>query len=127
MVTITNQTGEPLPTGYLTVTNIIGLLQERTRVQPCEVSVMNDRDVLVEFEQGAPIVDISRQLIGPGIWGELHVEIGCVISGRESIMSMCHEKSKRNRQGQEFKRQVQNLQRDQEGYQTQLTEVVRVL
>ena len=40
---------------------------------------------------------------------------------------MCHEKNKQNRQGEEFKRQVQNLQRDQEGYQTQLTEVVQVL
>ena len=63
----TNQTREPLPTGYLTVTDILGLLQEKTGVQPCEVSVMNDRDVLVEFEQGAPVVDISRQLVGPGM------------------------------------------------------------
>ena len=127
MVTITNQTGEPLPTGYLIVTNILGLLLERTGVQPCEVSIMNDRDVLVEFEQGAPILDISRQLIGPGMWGELHVEIGCVISGRVSLVSMCHEKSKQIRQGEEFKNQVQNLQRDQGRYQTQLTEVVQVL
>ena len=73
---------------------------------------MNDRDVLVELEQGALIVDISRLLIGDGISGELHVEIGCVISGRASLMNMYYEKSNRDKQSEDLKRQVQDLQRD---------------
>ena len=80
--------------------------------------------MLVEFERGAPVIEVSRGLHGVGSWGELDVEIGCVMSGKVSLMNMFHKKSERAKQKEDFQRQVRDIKVEQEDYQTQSTEVV---
>ena len=127
MVTITDSEGEVLPPGCLTITNVVRLLQERTGVLPFEISVLNERNVLLEFERAAPVIEISRGLHGCGSWGEIEVDIGCVLSGKVSLMNMFQERKQRAREKEEFCTQVHDIKKDQEGYQTQLTEVVQAL
>ena len=127
MVTITDLEGEVLPPGCITITNVARLLQERTGVLPFEISVLNERNVLLEFERAAPVIEISRGLHGRGSWGEIEVDIGCVLSGKVSLMNMFQEKRERAREKEEFCTQVHDIKKDQEGYQTQLTEVVQAL
>ena len=110
-----------------TVTNIACLLQERAGILPFQVSFLGDRDVLVEFERGAPVIKVSRGLYGVGSWGELDEEIGCVMSGKVSLMNMFHEKNERAKQKENFQKQVRDIKVEQEDYQTQLTEVVHAL
>ena len=54
MVTITDLEGEALPEGCLTVHNIARPCQERTAHLPYEVSILNDRHALIDFEKGIP-------------------------------------------------------------------------
>ena len=95
MVTIMDSNGEILPSGCLTVNNLAQLLHDRTGILPCQVSVLNERNVLIEFERGAPVIEISRGLHGQGHWGELEVEIGCVMSRKTSLMNICQERNER--------------------------------
>ena len=64
MVTITDLEGESLPEGCLTIHNIVRLCQEKTAHLLYEVSILNDRHALIDFEKGIPIVDVSRELHG---------------------------------------------------------------
>ena len=121
MVTITDLEGEVLPPGCLKITNVARLLQKRTGVLPFHISVLNERNVLLEFERAAPVIEISRGLHGRGSWGELEVDIGCVLSGKVSLMSIFQERKERAREKEEFCTQVHDIKKDQEGYQTQLT------
>ena len=91
------------------------------------MSVLGDRDVLFEVERGAPVIEISRGLDVTGSWGELDVEIGCVMSGKTSLMNMFYKKNEIEKQKEDFKRQVRDIKTEQEDYQTQLTEVVQAL
>ena len=116
MISITDPTGGVMPPGCMTVTNIARLLQEQTGILPCQVSILGDRDVLVEFERGAPVIEVSRGLHGVGSWGELDSEIGCVMSGKMSLMNMFHEKNERAKQKKDFQKQVRNIKVEQEDY-----------
>ena len=65
----------------MTTANLARLFQEKAGILPYQISVLNDRDALVEFEQGSPVVEISQIMHGAGKWGKLDVDIGCVMSG----------------------------------------------
>ena len=56
MVTITNLEEESLPEGCLTIHNVARLCQEKTTHLPYEVSILNDRHALIDFEKGYPFL-----------------------------------------------------------------------
>ena len=76
MLIITDGEGGVLPDGCLTVPNVARLFQERTTHLPCDVSILNSRHALVDFEKGVPILEITREIHGATSWGELPVHIG---------------------------------------------------
>ena len=76
LISIADREGRTFPPNFLTVANLMNFIKERAGVQPLEISVMNDREVLVEFDKEAPIAEIAGRLNGVEIWGETQVEIG---------------------------------------------------
>ena len=57
----------------------MNFIKERAGVQPLDISVMNDREVLIELKKTL-IAEIAGQLNGVGIWGETQVEVGSFVS-----------------------------------------------
>ena len=127
LFSIADREGRALPPHFLTVANLMNFIKERAGVQPLEISVLNDKEVLVEFDKETPIAEIAGRLNGIEIWGETQVEIGSFVSNRVSLLNMSRERNDREWQQEEFHRQVRELRRDQEGYQSQLVEVVHSL
>ena len=127
LLTITGRHDNILPVGCMTTANLARLFQEKAGILPYQISVLNDRDALVEFKQGSPVVEISQIMHGAGKWGELDVDIGCVMSGRASLLNIHREKEYQKAQQEEVRNQFQSMKREQESYQSQLTEVVQGL
>ena len=69
MLTVTDGEGRSLPEGCLTVPNIARLFQERTTHLPYDVSIINSKHALVDFEKGVPILEVSREIHGATSWG----------------------------------------------------------
>ena len=113
MATITDLEGESLPEGCLTVHNVARLCQEKTAHLPYKVSILNDRHALIDFERGIPIVDIFRELHGTHSWGELEVNVGCIVSGKHSLINIFKDKEMRHQQRKDFKNQLINLRQSQ--------------
>ena len=80
LFSIADREGRALPPNFLTVANLMNFIKERAGVQPLEISVLNDREVLVEFDKETPIAEIAGRLNGIEIWGETQVEIGSFVS-----------------------------------------------
>ena len=93
LLTITGRHENVLPVGCMTTANLARLIQEKTRVLPYQISILSDREALIEFEQGSLVAEISQIMHGAGKWGELDVEIGCVVSGRASLLNIHREKN----------------------------------
>ena len=127
LLTVTGRHKNVLPVGCMTAANLAHLIQEKTGVLPYQILILSDREALIEFEQGSPVVEISQIMVGAGKWGELEVEIGCVMSGRASLLNMHREKEYRKAQQEEVQNQVQSIKREQESYWSQLAEVVQGL
>ena len=127
MVTITDLEGESLPEGCLKVPNVARLCQEKTAHLPYEVFILNDRHALIDFKKGIPIVDISRELYGTHSWGELEVNIGCIVSGKQSLINIFRDKEMRHQQRKDFKNQSINLRQSQKDQREQLGEMVKEL
>ena len=127
LLTVTGRHENVLPVGCMTTANLARLIQEKTGVLPYQISILSDREALIEFEQGSPVVEISQIMHGAGKWGELDVEIGCVMSGRASLLNIHREKEYQKIQQEEVRNQVQSIKREQESYRSQLAEVVQGL
>ena len=127
MVSITGWDDTALPTGCLTTANLACLFQERTGHLPYQISVLNDKEALVEFEKGVPIMELLQELHGIGSWGELEVDIGCVISGKASLMNIFREREVQKAQKKDMRTQFFELKQEQRNYQSQLAEVVQSL
>ena len=127
MVTITDLEEESLPEGCLTVPNVARLCQEKTTHLLYEVFILNDRHALIDFEKGIPIVDISRELHDTRSWGELEVNVGCIVSGKQSLINIFKDEEMRHQQRKDFKNQLINLRQSQQDQWEQLGEMVKEL
>ena len=127
LLSITGRHDNVLPVGCMTTANLAHLFQEKAGTLPYRISVLNDRDALIEFKQGSPVVEISQIMHGAGKWGELDVDIGCIMSGRTSLLNIHRERKYQKAQQEEVRNQFQSMKREQESYQSQLAKVVQGL
>ena len=109
LLTITGRHDDALPTGCMTSVNLACLIQERSGVLPYQILVLNDKETLVEFEQGSHVVEVSQALHGAGKWGELDVDIGCVISGKASLLNIYWERESQSFQQEEVQNHFQAM------------------
>ena len=127
MLTVTDGEGRSLPEGCLTVPNIARLFQEKTTYLPYDVTVVNSKHVLIDFVKGVPLVEVSREIHGTTSWGELPVHIGCVVSGRASLLNIVQEEELRRQQKEEVRTNLSEMKREREEYQQRLVDVVQAL
>ena len=81
----------------------------------------------MDFEKGVPIVEVSREIHGTTSWGELPVHIGCVVSGKASLLNIVQEEELRQQQREEVKTNLSEMKREQEEYQQQFVDVVQAM
>ena len=79
------------------------------RFYPYQVTILNEKDALIEYEKEVPITEVAQVLHGSGQWGELEVEVGCVISSKPILMNIIEEKKLRQTQRSEIQRQVARM------------------
>ena len=59
--------------------------------------------------------------------GELEVNVGCVVSGKQSLINIFKEEEMRHQQRRDFKNQLMDLRQSQQDQQEQLGEMVKEL
>ena len=106
MLTVTNREGGNLPEGCLMAPNVARLFQERTDYLPYEVSILNDSHAIADFEKEVPLIEVTQGLHGVTSWGELEVRIGCIVSGKDSLINICREEEVRQQQKENNQKSV---------------------
>ena len=64
LLRVTQSNGRPLPIGGFTGRMMSQMLHEITGVIPKEVAVMNDQEVVMEFEEDTPMIEVSKAVHG---------------------------------------------------------------
>ena len=66
---MTQSNGRPLPVGGFTGLAMSQMLHEITVVVPKEVMVMKYHEVVMEFEEDAPMIEVYKAIHGLFHWG----------------------------------------------------------
>ena len=60
-------------------------------VQPLSVTIMNERESMVEVREDDPIINVSQLIQGLVYWEGQSVNVSCVISSKRSLFSIIQE------------------------------------
>ena len=56
--------------------------------QPLSVTIVNEKEVIVELKEDDPIIDVSQLIQGLASWEGQSVSVSCVISSKRSLLSI---------------------------------------
>ena len=69
LLRVTQWNGRPLPVGGFTGQAMSQMLHEIAGVVLKEVLVINDQEIVMEFEEGTPMIEVSQAVHGSFHWG----------------------------------------------------------
>ena len=96
---------ESLPVGSYTERTVMQMIDKVAGVQPLSVTIMNEREAVVDLREDNPIIDVSQLMQGLLSWEGQSVNVSCMISSKRSLLSIIQEgeemrnKQKRSRKG----------------------------
>ena len=57
-------------------------------VQPLGVTVMNEREAIIELKEDDPLIKVSQLILGLASWEGHSVNVSCVMSNKRSLLSI---------------------------------------
>ena len=109
--------GRALPLGSFTERKISQVIHGATGVAPTALTLLGPDEVLLEFEKEASVVQVGIAIQALADWDDLKVRTHCVMASRNSLIDICHERARNEREKQE-------LREEKARYQHQLGQVV---
>ena len=92
LLKITQPDDKPLPVGVVTERSVYSLIQKATNVEPLGVTLMNDRDIVVDFRPKSRLWEITPQLHHLVTWDKYAVEVSCLMSERPHLLKMVRDR-----------------------------------
>ena len=80
--------GTPVPLSLFTAPNTAELVQQVTDTIPINVEVVMDQEAIIELDESVLAVGVAQQMQGSLVWGRYVTEVTCLLSGRDSVMSV---------------------------------------
>ena len=111
---VTQTDGRPLPVRMFTVHTVVQHVINLTGQNPVEVDVMNDRDVIVQMESDTIVVHAAQALHNARLWDGQAAEITCLLSSRQSVVNVVHERDHARQQLQRLEAETQRFQQEQQ-------------
>ena len=106
LIKITKDNGESLPFGEVKTELVEEIFQNSLGIIPIDVLILNDQDALFE---GISIVEIAMGVHGEGKWRDQDIQIGCVIAGRESPLTIEKKREECHLQKEDLEKERQEL------------------
>ena len=75
LMKVTQSRGKPLPIGCLTEWLVVQLFQKTAGCTPLGVTLINDRDIVVDFEPEVPIIEIAQVMHRLATWKGKSVDV----------------------------------------------------
>ena len=86
-----------------------GLWWNSVGITKVDVLILNDQDVLVDLADGVSIVEVAMGVHGEGRWRNQNIGIGCVIAGRERLLTMEKEREECRLQKEDLEKEWMEL------------------
>ena len=108
--------GRAPPVGGFSERVIYERVKELGGVDPLSVTVVSDREAVLEFEDQTPIVQLAQRIHGTNRWEGQTAELACLLSSRNTVMDVIKvreegrvEKEKMHKEQDEYRAQIASL------------------
>ena len=114
----------PLPIGVMTDRSVMELVKKATGTTLIGVTLMNDTDVVIEFERGAKVIEISQLLHSIDSWTGYKVDVACIVSTKKLLVETTKEIEERRRAEKEIQRLKCEFEEEQQTSQLQIKDLL---
>ena len=87
LIKMTQPEEKPLPVGVITERSIYSLVKWVTGAEPLGVTVMNDRDVIIEFRPKVHLWEISSLMHNLRTWHKCKINVTCLMSTKKQLIN----------------------------------------
>ena len=113
LLEVTQTDGRPLPVGMFTAHTIAQHVIDLTGQNPVEVNVMNDRNAIVQMEPDTIVAHAAQALHNARLWDGQAAEITCLLSLRQSVVNVVHERDHARQRLQRLEVETRRFQQEQ--------------
>ena len=114
----------PLPIGVMTDRSLIELIEKATGRTPMGVTIMNDVDVVIEFEKGAKVIEIAQALRGIDSWAGYKIDISCIVSTKKMLVDTTRELEAYRRAERYFQREKREMKEEEQRSKLQIQDLL---
>ena len=125
LLEVTEMDDRPLPVGMFTACAVAQRVIDLTGQNPVEVDIMNDRNAVVQMEPKNLVVHVAQALHNAQIWDGQTVEITCLLSSRQSVINVVHERDHTRQRMQRLEAEARRFQQEQQENREQLVELLQ--
>ena len=125
LLEVTQMDGQPLPVGMFTARAVAQRVIDLTGQNPVEVDIMNDHDAVVQMEPENLVVHVAQALHNARIWDGQTVEITCLLSSRQSVINVVHERNHMRQRMQRLEAEARRFQQEQQENREQMVELLQ--
>ena len=109
LIKVTKVDGESLPYGEVSTELVEEIFQNGAGVRPLEILVLNDQDALVDLAEGVSATEIAMAIHGNARFRNQDIRVGCIIAGRENLITAEKERIETRMQKEELEREKREL------------------
>ena len=88
LLSVAQSSGKQLAVGSYTERSVTQMINRVAGVQLLSVTVVNEKEAIVELKEDDPIMDVSQLIQGMASWEGQSVNVSCVISSKASLLSI---------------------------------------
>ena len=125
LLEVTQTDGRPLPVGMFTACTVAQYVIELTGQNPVEVDVMNDCEVIIQMEPETTVVHAAQALHNARLWDDQAAEITCLLSSRQSVVNVVHERDHARQWLQRLEAETQQFEQQQQESRDQMVELLQ--
>ena len=114
----------PLPIGVMTDRSLIELIEKATGRTPMGVTMMNDVDVVIEFEKGAKVIKIAQALHGIDSWAGYKIDISCIVATKKMLVDTTREIESYRRAERDFQREKREMREEEQRSKLQIQDLL---
>lgn len=127
LVKIEQVDGQSLPGEEFNEGNVGRMIQDLTGVTPVAITLLNNRDVLIEFQARESPVGISQVIQRVTTWQGLNVVMACLISGRDQLVQIARDRCEGRKRIEQWEEEQRTIREEQENYRGQLTQLLETI
>ena len=114
----------PLPVGVMMDRSLIELIEKATGRTPMGVTIMNDVDVVIEFEKGAKVIEIAQALHSIDSWAGYRIDVSCIVSTKKMLVDTTRELEAYRRAERDFQREKREMKEEEQRSKLQIQDLL---